>query len=65
MLPLLSSKNGSSPQEKKNLGIHIFIFQLSWNALLYFSSSKGKKVKQPENKADRASLTEAKQYLEL
>jgi hypothetical protein len=57
MLPFMSSKNGSSPQERSNLFIHIFIFHLSWAELLYFASSKGKMVKQTENKADRAWLS--------
>jgi hypothetical protein len=57
MLLFMSSKNGSSPQERRNLFIHIFIFQLSWAELLYFASSKVKMVKQTENKADRACLS--------
>ena len=65
MLLFMSSKNGSSPHEIRNLCIHIFMFQLSSAGLLYFASSKGEKVKQPENKADRAPLSETKQCLEV
>jgi hypothetical protein len=61
----MSSKYCSSPHERRNLSIHIFIFQLSSAGLLYFASSKGKKIKRLEHKADGASLSEAKQSLEI
>jgi hypothetical protein len=65
MLLFMSSKYGSLPHERRNLSIHIFIFQLSLTGILYFSRGKGKKVKRLENKADGASLSEAKQCLEI